>query len=545
MKVQDLIDANWKSHERKRFLKDDTKAKTDSFDPEAFKHEGFEDREEFLNTYAPALADENRLAIELNDFEPPRLSSINGSPYQAIVIRYGILRTLIQQQGYRMEKTALLESVQTWQRRLVDESDEDDFSDDLLHLAKAAVDYGSDVDDSELHMVHSYFELHNEDRSQKQDYYTWMDFFERLAAIDRFPKVSRSEKPEHAIDTIEKGLWSLQEQAIVYEVVDDAHGDVAGIPEEYVDFIGEWLYYEMSEENLLTMLETLECFDEQSRLVDARQHFEITSPTKGRNDLRRESLVEAGVYPSDLLESMLTKDELKEIVDQFGIDAHKSRTDEMIQKIIEYFEQSQTSLVNEEVDAELYLNCYEDISDGNIQLIPPQLQKTIDADDQSKKLEVLFEDATAEIFREIFNLEGTNLLGQQASGIVADGEVEQNGQWLLWDNKRRSGKFKLGANTQSKIKNYIDTKSQQHEVEWFVIIAPGFTETAQTNANQLEMQVGGVDIRLIRSADLVRLAEYWLENYADDGQELPLTTFYGSDLFDLETAKGALDMTFS
>ncbi|WP_255192727.1 hypothetical protein [Natronobeatus ordinarius] len=545
MKIKDLIDEEWESHERKRFLKDDTKVKTEAFDPESFKHEGFEDREKYLETYAPALADEERLALELNDFEPPRLGSINDSPYQALVIRYGLLRTLIQQRGYKMDKTALLESVQTWQRRLVDEYVEEDFSDDLLHLAKAAVDYGSDVDDSELHMVYSYFELHNEDQSQKHNYYTWMDFFKRLAAIDRFPKVSRSEKPEHAIDTIEKGLWSLQEQAIVYEVVDPKHGDVVGIPEEYVDFIREWLYYEMSEESFLTMLETLDYFDDQSRLVDARAHFGVTSATKGRNDLRRESLVNAGVYPSELLESMLTKNELKEIVDQYGLDAHKRRTGEMIQQTIEYFEQSQTDLVEDEVDAELYLNCFEDISDGNIQLIPPQLQETVDEADQSKKLEVLFEEATAEIFREVFNLDGTNLLGQQASGSVADGEIEQDGEWLLWDNKRRSGKFKLGANTQSTIKNYIDTKNQQHQVKWFVIIAPDFTETALTNANQLEKLVGGIDIRLIRSVDFVRLAEYWLENHDKDGRELPLSTFYGSDLFDVDTAKGALDMAFS
>lgn len=136
-------------------------------------------------------------------------------------------------------------------------------------------------------------------------------------------------------------------------------------------------------------------------------------------------------------------------------------------------------------------------------------------------------------------------MGQQATGIVADGEIEQDGQWLLWDNKRRTGKFKLGSNTQSKIKNYIDTKSKQHNVEWFLIIAPDFTETAQTNARQLEKQVKGTPIRLIRSADFVRLAEYWLENHDQDGRELPLSTFYGSGLFDIEPAKDALDMAFS
>lgn len=104
----------------------------------------------------------------------------------------------------------------------------------------------------------------------------------------------------------------------------------------------------------------------------------------------------------------------------------------------------------------------------------------------------------------MFNLRGTSLLGQHANGIVADGEIEQDGKWLLWDNKRRRREFKLGSNTQSKIKNYIDTKNQQHNVEWFLIIAPEFTEMAKTNANKLEMQAGGVDIRLVKAADFKR-----------------------------------------
>lgn len=176
MELGELIDKDWKNYERKRFIKDSTKSKTDSFDPEQFKHDGFDDRERYLETYVPALADEERLNHELNNFTPPRVSSINDSPYQALVIRYGILRILIQQLDYRMGKEALLEAVQAWQQQLIEEYTEDDFGhdDDLLHLAKAGVNYGSDIDDSELHMVYSYFELHNRAQERKDEFYTWL-----------------------------------------------------------------------------------------------------------------------------------------------------------------------------------------------------------------------------------------------------------------------------------------------------------------------------------------------------------------------------------
>lgn len=545
MELKDLFDRRWNHREKNRFLNDDTKHSTSDFDPEAFKHEGFEDREKFIDTFIPALADPSRLKIELETFTPPRLKSINNSPYQALVIRYGILRTLVQQHDFCMEKSELLDAVKSWQQDIINNFEEGDFSDDdLLHLAKAAIDYRNDIDDSELHMVYQYFEVRNQDKQWKHEHATWMDFFERLSSIDRFPKVSRSERPSHAIDTIKKGLWSLQEQAIVYEVADAEEGSLVGIPEDYVEYIREWLYYEMSDENYLRMLEELDPFDKQDNLLNARDTFGIDTPTQGRNERRRESLVEAGVFPSDLFDEVVTKNELKAIVDEYGLDAHKRRTQEMIDATIEYFEQSQTVVDDEEPTVELYLKCYEDIADGNVDRVPPQLQSVVAEEEKSDKLDVLFEQATAEIFEEVFNLNGTKLLGQTASGTVADGEIEQDGTWLLWDNKRRSGPFKLGASTRATMKSYIDRKNQQHEVGWFLIIAPDFASSAEDDALKLEMQTG-IDIRLLKAENLRRLANIWESQFASPDRELPLSIFKGAGELNLDIVEETLAAQFS
>ena len=546
MQLRDLFDQSWNSYEQKRFIKDSTKSKTDDFDPEEFKHDGFSDREKYLDRYVPALADPDRVRTELNDFTPPRIPAINDSPYQALVIRYGILRQLIQQPDYSMEKGELLDAVQDWQRSFIDRYDADAFADtdDLLHLAQAAVDYQNQIDDSELHMVYSYFELHNRAQDSKHEFYTWLDFFKRLSAIGRFPKVSRSDSPEHALDTIEKGLWSLQEQALVYEVNGETTNELVGIPEDYIEVIRDWLYYEMSEENLLAMLDTLDVFDRQAVLVEARDRFGVEGKNYGRNENRRENIAKAGIYPSELLREVVPKAELKQIVDQYGLDAHKQKTDEMVSAIIEYFEQSQKSVEQGEPAVDLYIEVYEEIADGAVNQVPPQLQDLVDAENAEEKLDILFEEATGEIFREAFNLAGVNQLGQQATGMVADGEIEQNGQWLLWDNKRRRNSFKLGSDARSKIKSYIDTKDKQHAVEWFLIIAPDFTEHAAANATQLEMQVGK-DIRLVRAADLRTLANLWQEKYATADRELPLSVFYGSGIFDVDAAADLLEMEFS
>jgi len=109
MELRDFPDKSWNAHEKKRFLKDSTKAGTEDFDPDKFEHEGFEDRQRFVDKYAPSLAAEERLRAELDQFRPPRLGSMNDSSYQALVIRYGVLRTLIKQRDYKMSKQELLE----------------------------------------------------------------------------------------------------------------------------------------------------------------------------------------------------------------------------------------------------------------------------------------------------------------------------------------------------------------------------------------------------------------------------------------------------
>lgn len=546
MELRELYDQKWNQYEKQRFLNDDTKISTDGFDAESFKHEGFDDREKFEETHVPALANEERLGLELNNFTPPRLNSINDSPYQALVIRYGILRKLIAQHDFQMEKSELLESVKSWQQQIIEGYEIDDYpsNDALLHLAKAASQYKNDINDSELNMISNYFKIRNQEQEWKHNHLTWVDFFNRCSAIDRFPKVSRSEKPSHAIDTIEKGLWSLQEQAITYEIVHPEKGNLAGIPEDYVDYIRDWLYYEMSDENYLAMLEELDPFDSQSNLIEAREIFGVETPTQGLNEKRRESLVDAGVFPSELMAEIVEKEELKAIVDEYGLDAHKRRTQEMIDATIEYFEQSQTVVDEDEPTAEIYLKCYQDIADGRTDRIPPQLQGVVTDETGAEKLEILFEQGTAEIFDEIFNLGGTKLLGQNSGGNVADGEIEQNNKWLLWDNKRRVGEFKLGSNTRAKIKDYIDTKSQQHDVEWFLIIAPEFSDTAADNAVMLEMEVG-VDIRLIRAGDFMQLATFWRDTLSTPDRELPLSIFTGTGELDLDIVKDALKTQFS
>lgn len=547
MYLRNLFDADWNSYERKRFLKDSPKKKTDSFDPESFKHDGFNNREKYIEIYVPALADDARLRVELTNFTPPRVGSINGSPYQALVIRYGVLKTLIRQPGLAMEKDALLESVQSWQREIIDEFDQGDFneSNELLHLAQAAVEHDNDIDDSELNLIYSYMEFHNRTKDWKHQYHTWQDVFERLSTLDRFPKVSRSEKPEHALDTIEKGVWSLQEQAIVYEIVTEDGEDILGIPEDYKEFIGDWLVYEMSDENYLTMVNTLEPFQRQSLLIEATDTFDINKKNYGKNQKRRENIVEAGIFPTDLFAAVVQKDDLKAIVDEFGLDAHKRRRHEMIDATIEYFEQSQRGVEAEQPRVSLYLDFYDTIADGEIDEIPPQLQGLVDESDKAKKLEILFEEATAEIFREVFNLDGTEQLGQQASGSVADGEIEQDGKWLLWDNKRRAGQFKLGSTTRSKIKNYIDTKAQQHDVQWFLIIAPEFTDSARENANLMEKHLEGVDIRLVRAEDFQELAHFWQDSFQDSNKPFPLSMFNGSDVLRIDTLTRALKRDFA
>ena len=91
------------------------------------------------------------------------------------------------------------------------------------------------------------------------------------------------------------------------------------------------------------------------------------------------------------------------------------------------------------------------------------------------------------------------------------------------------------------MKSYIDTKDNQHAVEWFLIIAPDFIEHAAANATQLEIQVEK-DIRPVRAAGLRTLAKLWQKNYPTADHELPLLVLYGSGIFDVDAAADLLEM---
>lgn len=330
----------------------------------------------------------------------------------------------------------------------------------------------------------------------------------------------------------------------MYEISDPEHGDLVGIPEDYLEYVRAWLGYEMADANYRQMLDTLDVFDRRAVLIEASDTFGIDKKNYGKNENRRANLIESGVYPSDLFRAVVSKDELKEIVDRYRIDAHKRKTDDMIRQTIRYFEESQKDVEDDESQVDVYLSAYEAIADGEIQAVPPQLQDVTDDEDLSRRLDVLFEDATTRIFADVFNLEGTTRLGQQTSGIAADGEIEQDGKWLLWDNKRRLGEFTLDANTRAKIKNYIDQKRQQHDVEWFLIIAPAFSDTAIQNAKKLEMEVG-VDIRLVTAAVLTDIGTAWRDDYADEDRELPLSVFYGTGILEPGIVKSMLETQFA
>ena len=291
------------------------------------------------------------------------------------------------------------------------------------------------------------------------------------------------------------------------------------------------------------MMESIDMLDHQGTLIDIADAFDVAKART--NEERRELIAKAGVYPSELLSYALTAEELREIIDDFGLDADMRIKDDMIATIIDYFEYSQR-WIDGDGDGptlEMYLSSYEDIADGTVERIPKQLHEAVDTKDIDDRLEILFEEATAVIFDEAFSLE-PNLLGQHSSGSVPDGEVEQDGQWLLWDNKRRSGPCKLNATTRAKIKSYIDNKDQQHDVEWFLVIAPEFADSAERNALKLEKQTG-VDIRLLTADDLRSLADFWNDKFAEREAALPLSIFYGAGEFDLEPVKEALEEMFA
>lgn len=114
---------------------------------------------------------------------------MNDSPYQALVIRYGVLRTLIKQRDYNLERD--IYSAMNRPGNGCSSRSSTKVRSTMMTYSILLRRLSSSVQKSTIliSISSTVFELYNNSLDHLPDYYTWLDFFNRHSSIGRTTQV--------------------------------------------------------------------------------------------------------------------------------------------------------------------------------------------------------------------------------------------------------------------------------------------------------------------------------------------------------------------
>jgi hypothetical protein len=531
MDAEKLSSIEWNKSDLKKFAESIGK-----------KHEVEEAGNDVINRHQEKFFDSVRVKGELTDLEPKH--SQLSKPYEYLVLKYGILLCLIKKTDLKTPFSDVQQEVIEWEKSISKkaESKEEVQSRPLRILSMSAAEYKNKITDEELNLIQRYIRHHNETSDTQTDKHNLQDFFLELAGEGKFPKVPKQAKEEHNRQDIKNAIYGLRNQGLVY-IVKPEDTKIVGIPKEAEKTVREWLNIAMQEGNFRSMLTELadedwisydEIGDVQEKFLDGRE---------GRSyEDKIDTLVEHDIHPADVLQETLDKEEAKNIIREYNlkeimrekINLRKSK-EVLIDHIIRFFEVTGDDEGRD--DWELFLDSFYGISTFDPDRISGRLLKRIDFDQGTKKaLESLFEEATASLFKNVFEYDDVKLAGQsKGNSEVADGEIKIDGGWCLWDNKGKTDgePYKITSDERRAFESYISSK--RDPVRIFVIIAPDFDERTLKELNKVNKKPEyDAEFCLIKSDDFQRLTSFIKEQ--DESFRVPVDVFDNTEVLNVDDA---------
>lgn len=538
MKFSELYNQKWNNTPlKKRFLKQDKKVQNK--DGEYLLNVSSMEGKNQLKEKADQFLNPERIRKELERFVPPR----SLSNYEYLVLKYGILKFLCKSPGYSEEEDELIRYVrEKWEREIIEEYKEEtkEFADDeLFKLARAASDYEDEILKGELNLIHRYLKEYNSEKDHENEKLWWGDFFIRLCAIKKFPKLS--EAKIHGNRKVQKAVRALEDQAILYEIKGEHGEKIIGIPEEFVPEIKKWLHFELSKNKFKKLLREIDEF-KRGTLNTVMKTCDLGSASG--NEARIKEIAGSKVLPSEALEIGLDREDLKNIVDRYQVNISKRKSS---QEIAEAIVQSFLDWGREDEELEWenpqYLEYFEELS--SLEPITHPFTDRLKGDLKKRDLKNIydkeFEIATYEILKNVLSVQEVELLGHTDSR-VPDGRIEWGDDVILWDNKASGEKYHMGAGDERAMKEYVE--QEDHNVELFMFISSGFSQSTHGKVDTKfnSKKDFETSICLVKAEDFKELAQYWRDYILVENPDskFPLSAFLQEGLLDLEKAKSRL-----
>jgi len=400
-----------------------------------------------------------------------------------------ILMSLMEQQGYISTENNLYEMVESLEKEILIQSEDETFLDkampaDSRSVFSAVLEAAWKKDDMlNAHEMNILNVLRKELKLSKHNQYLLE------CKIGRFP---RKGNKLHTTQQIGKSLINLQTRGLILRFREDTSYYI--IPEEIERTMRYEMGVELRNEVYKKLLEDLNN-DQLKNILS-----QIEASISGRKNELIERIISHNILPSTAL-NVLGTVELTDVLRNLEGAKISGTKENKIQNIIDFYEKLSTPSLSDPTDerSRLY-DFYEDLASRDYKAL--RVNKIIDKD---VDVENHFEEATRYLFEKKLNIPLLDLKGTRH----ADGKVQFNTkEVILWDNKSTEEPYTFPEDHFKQFLRYI--RSDSMRVTLFLVIVQDYTKEAVAQAQKLKaFSEEDTDVALIKAADLKYVAEQW------------------------------------
>ena len=476
-----------------------------------FRRLPFDELKQAMITTAPQYYNKENLFSVLNN-------ELRLNPNQDIRVLYRIIlkQVLLNKDGYSALQKDLEDEVIGYEQSVLDKDNEDEeFFDDkdislLSFVVNAAWENNSEISVDEENLI-----LRIKEKMSISD----EDYELVLAHNSIFPRVNNL---LHTRNEISEARKTLQQVGILFVVRDSQGNDYDIIPEEIASVLREYFKTDIKQFSYTKLLE--------SKYIKKKQYMlEIVQKAGVKTDKYEtmESLsnkIKRYVTAHNLIGGFSARDglngtELIKWCADLGLMTSGTKN-ELIDRIIEYYDSIQEIEVNEDDERALYYEYFEDLACRNLDKLRKQgvIEKDLECEHK-------FEQATNYIFEKILRAKPLMLKGTEHP----DGMLSFGNKLILWDNKSKETPVNLNDHMKQ-FDRYI--KEEEKTISVFMVIGPSFTEDSPKECLKYTM-TNDTNILLITATELKTVAEKWMEKHKNDEEAFPLGFFKQCGRFDI------------
>lgn len=342
------------------------------------------------------------------------------------------------------------------------------------------------------------------------------------AQIGKFPTIGNI---LHTKDEISMVRRYFQNKGLIISVRDTNNVDYDIIPDEIAVVLRKIFNVDIKESSYVALLES-KYVKSKSYLTDMLTKAKVLLPKYPKSAQLKELAIK-NLTAHQLLGGFsafdgLDKKTLSEWCSGLGLVAYGTKP-ELINRIIEYYDNIRQIQCTEEDERELLYHFYEELAGRKLADLRQQGVINKDLECEHK-----FEIATNYIFEKIFKIKPLIMSGTEHP----DGMLSFNDKLIMWDNKSKETDVSLAEHIKQ-FDRYI--KNSAKPVSVFIVIGPSFTADSQKECAKYAMSNDTI-ILLITASELKALAENWAKSHTTDKEPLPLGIFKQNGRFNPELA---------